>query len=72
MRVDRLRKEKKKELKKENIEFKEENRRVSLIVSKYQTEMKKKLDALQAFGEPLEVEQKSLVANIPSASNLKP
>ena len=59
-------------LRKENKAFKENNIRVSLIVSTYQMEMKTKLDALQASGEWLEVEQKRLVVNILSASNPKP
>ena len=45
----------KKEYKKENKVLKEENRKASLIISRYHTEMKTKLDALQASGERLEI-----------------
>lgn len=70
-RMDRLRKEKK-EYKKENKVLKEENRKASLIISRYQTEMKTKLDALQASGERLEIQHKRLIVDIPSASNSQP
>ena len=60
------------ELRKENKAFKEENTRMSLIVSKYHTEMKTKLDALQASRDRLEVKQKRLIVDNVSASNSKP
>ena len=65
-------KNERKELKRENKAFKEENTWVSLIVSKHRMEMKIKLDALQVSRERLEVEQKRLIADIPSAFKLNP
>ena len=66
-KVERL-KEERRELKRENKAFREEHTRLCLIVSKYQTDMRTQLGALQASGERLEAEQKRLVSNVPSVS----
>ena len=42
-----------------------------MMLSKYQVEMKTKLDALQASGERLEVEQMMLTDVVPHASSSK-
>ena len=65
-------KEERRELRRENKAFREEHSRMCLIVNKYQAEMKTKLDALQTFGERLEVEQKMLVSGVPNVSNPQP
>ena len=70
-KVERLKAERR-ELKRENNVFREEHTRLCLIVSKYQTDMRKQLGALQASGERLEAEQKKLVSNAPSVSNPQP
>ena len=70
-KVERLKAERR-ELKRENNAFREEHTRLCLIVSKYQTDMRKQLGALQASGERLEAEQKRLAFDVPSASNPQP
>ena len=70
-KVERL-KEERRELKRENKAFREEHTRLCLIVSKYQTDMRMQLGALQTSGERLEAEQKRLGSNVPSGSNPQP
>ena len=70
-KVERL-KEEKRELKRENKAFREEHTRLCLIVSKYQTDMRMQLGALQTSGERLGAEQKRLGSNVPSGSNPQP
>ena len=70
-KVERL-KEERRELKRENKAFREEHTRLCLIVSKYQTDMRMQLGALQTSGERLEAEQKKLGSNVPSGSNPQP
>ena len=70
-KVERLKAERK-ELKRENNAFREEHTRLCLIVSKYQTDMRRQLGALQDSGERLESEQKKLVSSVPSTSNPRP
>ena len=67
-KVERL-KEERRELKRENKAFREEHTRLCLIVSKYQTDMRMQLGALQTSGERLGAEQKRLGSNVPSGSN---
>ena len=67
-KVERLKAERK-ELKRENKAFREEHTRLCLIVSKYQTDMRMQLGALQTSGERLEAGQKRLGSNVPSGSN---
>ena len=69
--MERLKAERR-ELKRENNAFREEYTRLCLIVSKYQTDMRMQLSALQTSGERLEAEQKKLVSNVPSVSNPQP
>ena len=54
-KIERL-KEERRDLKRENRFFKEEHSRMCSMLTKYQTEIEAKLDALQASGERLEVE----------------
>ena len=70
-KVERL-KEERRELKRENKAFREEHTRLCLIVSKYQTDTRMQLGALQTSGERLEAEQKKLGSNVPSVSNPQP
>lgn len=70
-KVERL-KEERRELKRENKAFREEHTRLCLIVSKYQTDMRMQLGALQTSGERLGAEQKRLGSNVPSGSNPQP
>ena len=69
--MERL-KEERRELRRENKAFREEHTRLCLIISKYQTDMRMQLGALQTSGERLEAEQKRLVSNVPSVSNPQP
>ena len=52
--------------------FKEEHSRMCLRLTKCQTEMLAKLDALQTSGERLEVEQERLVSSAPNVSSAHP
>ena len=70
-KVERLKAERR-ELKRENKAFREEHTRLCLIVSKYQTDMRMQLGALQTSGERLGAEQKRLGSNVPSGSNPQP
>ena len=70
-KVERL-KDERRELKRENKAFREEHTRLCLIVSKYQTDMRMQLGALQTSGERLGAEQKRLGSNVPSGSNPQP
>ena len=70
-KVERLKAERK-ELNRENKAFREEHTRLCLIVSKYQTDMRMQLGALQSSGERLEAEQKKLDPTAPSVSNPQP
>ena len=47
------------------------NKNLNKILSKYQVEMKTKLDSLQASGERLEVEQMMLTDVVPHVLSLK-
>ena len=70
-KMERL-KEERKELRRENKAFREEHTRLCLIISKYQTDMRMQLGALQTSGKQLEAEQKQLVSKVPSVSNPQP
>ena len=52
-------------------QFKKEIKNLNKMLSKYQVQMKAKLDALQAFGERLEVEQMMLTAVFLQVSSSK-
>ncbi len=69
--VERL-KEERRELKRENKALKEERSGLYVVVNKYQTEMKTKLDALLTSEKQPEVEQGMLVSSAPKVSSAEP